>query len=94
MEVEKKHLTPEEANNINNKINDVTEAIFKELEGSGLLWLPIMVYATLNVMTVATEMSKHAGNENANLKDITETFCNQLLESVNIRNEFVQKNFN
>lgn len=94
MEVVRQKISPEEANNINNKINDVTEAIFEKLEGSGVHWLPIMVYATLNVLTVATEMSKHAGNENASLEDITETFCNQLMESVRIRKEFAEKNFN
>lgn len=91
MEVVKQKLSPDEVNNINNKINDVTEAIFDKLENSGVNWLPIMVYATLNVMTVATEMSKHAGNENADLEDITQTFCNQLMEAVNIRQGFIEK---
>lgn len=94
MEVVRKQLSEDEMMNINNKINDVTEAIFEKLENSGVHWLPIMVYSMLNVMAVATQMSKHAGNADADIEDVTQTFCNQLIEAVKFRKEFNEKNFN
>ena len=94
MEVVRNQLSKDEMMNINNKINDVTESIFEKLENSGVHWLPIMVYSMLNVMSVATEMSRQAGNEGADLKDVTQTFCNQLMEAVEIREDFKKKNFN
>ena len=93
METQKEHLTEKELEDVNKRIESITLAICEKLENSGTRWLPIMVYAIKNIMRIATEMNKDAGVK-TDLRDMTQTFCNQLLEAVEFSMEQEAKNNN
>ena len=93
MKTEKIIPNNEELQNINKNITELTTAICDKLENSGVTWLPIMVYSTLNIMAVAVEMNKKGGVK-TNLVDMTQTFCDELMKAAEFREDFKKKNFN
>lgn len=85
METERLNLSPEEMSAINSKIESLSELIFKQLDNTGANWLPVMVHSVANVMIVATQMSRMAGNKDADVSELTDIFCDELKESVKCR---------
>lgn len=85
METERLNLSPEEMSAINSKIESLSELIFKQLDNTGVNWLPVMVHSVANVMVVVTQMSRMAGNKDADVSELTDIFCDELKESVKWR---------
>ena len=75
-----KKMSDEELKLVNSQINDLTETIFAKLENSGVNWFPVVLHSTLNVLAMATEMSRQAGNDDADIVSLTETFCTVLTD--------------
>lgn len=80
METQFKKMSDDELNRIGTQINDLTETMFDKLTNSGVNWFPVVLHTTLNVLAMATEMSRYGGNPDANLIDLTQTFCKCLIE--------------
>lgn len=71
-------MSDDELDDLNNRIEELTEDVMDSLGNSGTLWFPLLVHSMANVMRVVSKASESTSHP-VEVDKVTDTFCRELV---------------